>query len=157
VQQAVPAISWCTTADRDVGENMRGRCWPAGQEPWWLTGMPVIARCSATVRKERPGYPGSGVSGACAQKVHGAVQDERQSGGAGGAGADTGAVYPGADHPVPAGGAEATIAPPVRQTADGGVPCVAEHRRKNECAGRGAARCHLVCAEAVSGADDVPG
>lgn len=54
VQQAVPAISWCTTAGRDVGENMPGRCWPAGQESWWLTGMPVTAGCSATVRKERP-------------------------------------------------------------------------------------------------------
>lgn len=99
----------------------------------------------------------AGGAGARAQKVHGAVQDERQSGSAGGAGADTGAVYLGADHPVPAGGAEATMATTVCQTADGGVPCVAERRRKNECVGRGAARRHHVCAEAVAGADDVPG
>ncbi len=97
------------------------------------------------------------MSGARAQKVYGPVQDERQSGGAGGAGADTGAVYPGADHPIPAGRAEATMAPAVRQTADGGIPCVAERRQKNECAGRGAARRYHVCAEAVGGADDVPG
>lgn len=31
-------------------------------------------------------------------------------------------VYPGAYHPAPAGGAEATMATPVGQTADGGVP-----------------------------------
>lgn len=100
---------------------------------------------------------GTVAAGGGPEAVHGPVQDERQSGGAGGAGADTGAVYPGADHPVPPGGAEATMATQVRQTADGGIPCVAERRRKNECAGRGAARRHHVCAEAVTGADDVPG
>lgn len=94
--------------------------------------------------------------GARAQKVHGAVQNERQSGGEGGAETDTGAVYPGADHPAASGRAEMAMATAVREAADGGVPQLAEGDGKDERAGWQAARCGDVCPEALAGAGNIP-
>ncbi|SQL83540.1 Uncharacterised protein [Escherichia coli] len=114
-----------------------------------LSDIPILGGLRVT-------FPGTVAGRHADGLVHGAVQNERQSGGEGGTETDTGAVYSGTDHPGPSGGAETAMATAVREAADGGVPPLAEGDGKDERAGWQAARCGDVCPEALAGAGNIP-